>query len=719
MQKKITINNSNQTWNPKKRYKINEVVSHNGIEYQNSTGINTEPGIGSDWLSLDVTPKASVETSGTVKLTSFDENPKVYPKGEMDDLLDEKLNIADIPSNLSLYPTNVASDISGYSKMVVSLDDVDYNDTAVDISTDAISTTDQLVASLASAAGILIGNPGIINVVTIGNVKRLSGTGTAEFYFKIFKRTSAGVESLIATSNATMPISNSVYGEFQATAILNNGSFIETDRIVIKYFANRIAGNSNPVYQFQFGGVTPVRTVLPVPFSVIPVSFNTEPLQFNTTDRTVWNRGKGNIVSNTSFGEGAFKNNISGGSNSAYALGALQFNESGNNNSAFGEFAMEGNVSGSFSSAFGKNALGSSNGSYNTAIGYRAGQFLANGLTTILNPNQSIFIGSDTKSFAANQTNEIVIGHNAIGHGSNTVTLGNSSIVTTILRGNVGINTTSPSYKLQVKGNGFAVQGDNLNEGNSIRFLRAAGTEMGYIGWSNESTNNSTWLFKSSNANPIGFSADGINQNMVIDTTGNVGINTTSPNGRLKVVDSGSLSSLAIPFEFGSTNTAVSGWLFGVTNNGTTGILMGSRSGGAIIGAYGPTNLTLNPDGGTVTIGVLGTGTVFSNAGVLTNTNPSDERLKENIDDLEYGLTEILQLRPVTYNWINDTANQGKQFGFIAQEVQEIMPDLIKEFTITEDEEEVVRLGLDKEAIFVAMVNAIKELKAEIELLKQ
>ena len=70
------------------------------------------------------------------------------------------------------------------------------------------------------------------------------------------------------------------------------------------------------------------------------------------------------------------------------------------------------------------------------------------------------------------------------------------------------------------------------------------------------------------------------------------------------------------------------------------------------------------------------------------------------------------------YNWINDTANQGKQFGFIAQEVHEIMPDLINEFTITEDEEEVVRLGLDKEAIFVAMVNAIKELKAEIEILK-
>ena len=117
---------------------------------------------------------------------------------------------------------------------------------------------------------------------------------------------------------------------------------------------------------------------------------------------------------------------------------------------------------------------------------------------------------------------------------------------------------------------------------------------------------------------------------------------------------------------------------------------------------------------------------MYSNGGFLTNTPVSDERLKDDITDLEYGLAEILQLRPVTYNWKNDTINQGKQFGFIAQEVQEIMPDLISEFTTTEDEEEVVRLGLDKEGIYATLVNAIKEqnkvlvqLKSEIELLKQ
>jgi hypothetical protein len=127
-----------------------------------------------------------------------------------------------------------------------------------------------------------------------------------------------------------------------------------------------------------------------------------------------------------------------------------------------------------------------------------------------------------------------------------------------------------------------------------------------------------------------------------------------------------------------------------------------------------------------VRIQSLGTGLLYSNGGVLTSANPSDERLKDNIIDLEFGLNEILQLRPVSYNWKNDKINQGKQFGFIAQEVQEIMPELISEFTTTEDEEEVVRLGLDKEGIYATLVNAIKEqnevlqqLKSEIELLKQ
>jgi hypothetical protein len=129
------------------------------------------------------------------------------------------------------------------------------------------------------------------------------------------------------------------------------------------------------------------------------------------------------------------------------------------------------------------------------------------------------------------------------------------------------------------------------------------------------------------------------------------------------------------------------------TSNSTAGLL---------------TMVTISISGET-TFAVLGTGPVYSNSGRITNTNPSDIRLKENIQDITYGLDEIIQLRPVTYNWKDDKINQGKQFGFIAQEVQEIMPDLVKDGEY---------LGLDKEAIFTILVKAIQELKAEIEILK-
>lgn len=59
MHSKVTLINSDQVWNPKRRYKINEVVQHFGYVYQNSTGINTDPLLGPNWgivKKMDVIP---------------------------------------------------------------------------------------------------------------------------------------------------------------------------------------------------------------------------------------------------------------------------------------------------------------------------------------------------------------------------------------------------------------------------------------------------------------------------------------------------------------------------------------------------------------------------------------------------------------------------------------------------------------------------------------
>ena len=58
MQTKVQILNSTEIWNAKKRYKINETCSYNGIIYQNTTGINSDPLINIDWITTD--PKSQM-----------------------------------------------------------------------------------------------------------------------------------------------------------------------------------------------------------------------------------------------------------------------------------------------------------------------------------------------------------------------------------------------------------------------------------------------------------------------------------------------------------------------------------------------------------------------------------------------------------------------------------------------------------------------------------
>jgi hypothetical protein len=117
---------------------------------------------------------------------------------------------------------------------------------------------------------LIVGNPGVLNITTIGNIRRTAGTGNAEFYFEVYKRTSGGVETLITTSGNTIPVINTGYAEFSATALWNDGIFLATDRIVLKFYGSRITGGSNPTYDFQFGGSTPVRSLVPIPLTVTP-----------------------------------------------------------------------------------------------------------------------------------------------------------------------------------------------------------------------------------------------------------------------------------------------------------------------------------------------------------------------------------------------------------------------------------------------------------------
>jgi len=101
--------------------------------------------------------------------------------------------------------------------MVKDIHDVRYNSTAVDVSTPTITGVGQLVSQRISDAGVLIGQPGVFNITTFGNIRRLSGSGTATFYFEVYHRDLAGVETLISTSSISNAIVYGDYSEFKAT----------------------------------------------------------------------------------------------------------------------------------------------------------------------------------------------------------------------------------------------------------------------------------------------------------------------------------------------------------------------------------------------------------------------------------------------------------------------------------------------------------------------
>ena len=169
---------------------------------------------------------------------------------------------------------------------------------------------------------------------------------------------------------------------------------------------------------------------------------------------------------NTAVGENAGKAISSGTLNTAVGAEALAKATNNTGDTAVGYMAIGGATGGGTNVAIGSTAL-YSGGNCNVAIGVNAGRYIADGSTANTASSGSIFLGSDTKAQAAAGANEIVIGAGGVGLGSNTVVLGTTSILTTVLRGNVGVNTSAPLARLAVAGSGTttgrALEVDNNN----------------------------------------------------------------------------------------------------------------------------------------------------------------------------------------------------------------------------------------------------------------
>jgi hypothetical protein len=147
--------------------------------------------------------------------------------------------------------------------------------------------------------------------------------------------------------------------------------------------------------------------------------------------------------------------------------------------------------------------------------------------------------------------------------------------------------------------------------------------------------------------------------------------------------------------------------------------------------AYTP--LCLQTDGGNVLINSTtdnGTdklqvnGSAFFNSNItatgdVTAFQTSDKRLKKNINKLNNSLEIINKLNPVSYNWnkkakeLNSTKTDDKNFGLIAQELEEILPELVHNMY----NEEKIK-GIDYIQLIPFLIKSIQELNEEINKLK-
>lgn len=167
---------------------------------------------------------------------------------------------------------------------------------------------------------------------------------------------------------------------------------------------------------------------------------------------------------NTGVGYRAGYKNTTGRDNVAIGSQTLYSSSDGSYNTAIGSSSLYYATTSQRNTAIGYAALHKAYTSYNTAIGYQAGRYVGSGTAENEGPIGSIYLGYQARSGINESVNEIVIGYNAVGAGSNTVTLGNTSCVSTYLRGTLyadgsaGFTGTVTAGQNMVFKNGILVQ---------------------------------------------------------------------------------------------------------------------------------------------------------------------------------------------------------------------------------------------------------------------
>jgi hypothetical protein len=272
-----------------------------------------------------------------------------------------------------------------------------------------------------------------------------------------------------------------------------------------------------------------------------------------------------------------------------------------------------------------------------------------------------------------------------------------SNTLVTTTGGNVGVGTSSPadsSSKLTVSGVSTTLLDAS---GSLLRFNKSAGTDTAWVSNRSYGWHNGNGLaISTQTADDLKFGTNNT-ERMRIDSSGNLLVGTTSAG-----TYAGVIASIDV------VRTAASGSAAAFKNanaNDQTICVWNSATSGTRYLLEFSTNSTR-----------LGVGSINTNGTSTTYSTSSDYRLKENISPMTGALATVSALKPVTYTW-KSTGEDGQ--GFIAHELQEIVPDCVSgEKDAVDAEGNPKYQGIDTSFLVATLTAAIQELKAELDGVK-
>lgn len=297
---------------------------------------------------------------------------------------------------------------------------------------------------------------------------------------------------------------------------------------------------------------------------------------------------------------------------------------------------------------------------------------------------------------------------------------------TPVAFGQTGIGTTTPGSKLHVKSNGGTFRLEGTDHVFMELFPQGAATRYAYIGYPGASSTQLTFMNQFSTGNiSLGTNNTG---RMFITSDGKVGIGTSSPATSLAVGAADgtiagelTLNPSTTQYEGGqitlkkSLTGSTSDWT--IDQYGTTSsdarlrFFSSSEANGFVIKENG----FIGMGNSTPTVRLQVTGDIIANS----IAGSSDIRFKKDIIPIEKPLAKIMQLRGVNFSW-NTTDFPQRMFsekrtmGFIAQEVEKVLPEIVQTENTTEGYKSV---QYDK--VVALLVEAVKAQQKQIQQLKR